>query len=179
MGLLSTAVGPKSGTDGNRRLSLAAPTIRIWNTAGTSIERLIRFDAARNGYHFDLLDWEDYFDAEDTDTESGDSYEHLGGFLLHAVLSFRISHPAYSFTSRQMPPIDGFTELDLAALDNARKAKQPIEFYPHGNGPAALQDAYTVKVRKTSSGRADTMTEHRMTLDFKGIHVTDTRPEDL
>ena len=179
MGLLSTAVGPKSGTDGARRFSLSAPTIRIWNAGSTSITRLIRFDAARNGYHFDALDWEDSFAAGPTETEAGTTYEHLGGVRLHAVLSFRISHPSYSFTSRQYPPIDGFTELDLAALDNARIANVPIEFYPHGNGLSARQDGYTVLVRKSGSGRGETMTEHRLTLEFVGKYVTATRPEEL
>jgi len=168
--------GPRIRLTDERRFFTGAPRILL-PTAGISIQ----FDAACNQYHFDYLAWDDWFEADDTTAQSGVQYEHLAGFRLHAVLSFVIYHPNRAFTSIRVPPIDGFTELDWATMDEQRLAGNVVKFYPHGAGPMRQfdPDPYIVNVKKMSSARADTMLEHPVTLEFVGKYVVQDRPEEL
>jgi len=171
--------GPKSLDDVQRRLLLGPPMLRIWDAAGTTLERVCVWDAARNQYHYDALDWADDPDADPTRTENRTVYEHVRVVRLHAALSFHILHPQWSPASAQRPPIGGFTELDLAALDNARLAGKVIEFYPHGNAGAAVDNAYVVNVVKASSGRGAGQWEHMLSLQLVGKYGQTERPEEL
>jgi len=161
-----------------RQFSLRPPAIRIWSSGVVS--RLILFDYARNLYHPDYLNWDPVLDAERSESESHIKRNHMAGFTLHAIYSFVIFEPHRAPRSCQYPPVDGFTELDLTAMDIAAKSGLTVEFYPHGNMGSAADDRYTVVYDITDSGRADNMWMHKLTIDFQGCKKpTAIRPQEL
>jgi hypothetical protein len=168
-----------------RQFALDAPYCRIWDAAGTAIEREILWDVAANaiedmGYHIDYYNWDRDDDAPASRAESGLVYPHVAGWRLHAVISFAIWRNGMAPNSGKFPRVDGFTELDLAALDDALKAGQDIEFYLHKPSVATAKDsAHVVQHTVTRSERGGGNWVHYLTLDFSGLNLSATRPAGL
>lgn len=164
-----------------RDFGLGGPRVRIWNSGGTAVERECVLDAAANGYHIDYWNYDREDDAETSIAESGKAYPHVRGYRLHAVVSFSIYHPNYAPDSGFVPMVTGFTEADLAAMDNALLAGQDIEFYVHALASygSEADDGHLVEYRVTSSGRAEGNWRHDLTIEFTGIHTATTRPTEL
>ena len=158
-----------------------APVARIWNAAATAIERTVLWDQARNGYHIDNFDWTREDDAEPTVTESRHIYPHVAGYRLHCTLTFNVWQPNRGPHMGTPGSVNlGFTENDWAALNNALKAGQCIEFFLHGRAAGSGRtNARCCQFWVRGSERPERQVMHRMTLEFEGLDISTTHYAEL
>jgi hypothetical protein len=153
---------------------------RIWNSGVTAVERTILWDQARNGYHIDHFDWEREENAPPTKCQSKRVYPHVAGWRLRCALTFNIWQPGRGPRMNTTALDAGFTENDKAALDNALKAGQHIEFYLHGRSAGSDRvAARCCQFWVRGSERPERQVMHRMTLEFEGLQISTTSVAEL
>jgi hypothetical protein len=165
-----------------RQFATDAPCVRIWSAVGSTIERTIMWDMAANGYHVDGYNWDREDEAAPTIVQSRKVYPHVAGYRLHAIISFAVYRPGIAPHRGTAASITtGFTENDLAALDNALKAGQDIEFYLHGLAMNSSKfSSHLVQHHVTRSERGDGNWIHLLTIEFTGTgEPAATRPAEL
>jgi hypothetical protein len=164
-----------------RHYATDAPCARIWNSGATAIERTILWDQARNGYKIEYFNWDDEIDADPTKVESKHIYEHLAGWRLRCVLSFNVWQPNRGPYMGPAGSINlGFTENDLSALQNARKAGQHIEFFLHGRAAGNGRTvARCCKFSIQGSERPERQVMHRMMMEFEGLDISTVHYPEL
>lgn len=180
--MLSSATYTGSGVvDGTtRRFDLGMPVIKIWDAAGTTLARDITFDNAINQpIYTDGPDWLPDADQAITIAASGKLWRHCNRLRFRATLEFIIPHPAFAPKSVQRPPITGFTELDLTALENAIATKCKLEFYPHATGASSFSTTYEAYIEIVKSARDGTMWQHAVALAITGVNTTTSRPTEF
>lgn len=168
---------------GYRHYSTDLPMLKVYNLAGTTVERVIRFSEEDNQI-ISLpqagCTWEPVDDVPVIITHDKTRHEQPKGYQLQAQVVFRIFEPGMSVLSDPQQESWAFTERDAWYLMKARLSSAfRVFYYPHQSRDFGVDTRFEVDVRVKPSQSDGKTCKSEWVLEVVGRYVTTNPPDEF
>lgn len=170
-------------TTGYRHYSTDLPMLKVYNFAGTTVERTIRFSEEDNqiiSMPRAGCTWARVDDVPVIVTHDKTRHEQPKGYQLQATIVFRIFEPQLSALPDSRQESWAFTERDAWFLMKARLSSAfRIFYYPHQSRDFGVDTRFEVDVDIVPSQADGKTCKSEWTLDVIGRYVTANPPDEF
>jgi len=164
-----------------------APVVRLWDSAGTTVQAEYQWDNVKNRYYFlSGPFWQSVNQRLTGDFVAADGSinQVIQGFRLHAILAFDICADGERPASIEDPPQTGITYTTLRTIMRHPYLGRSVEFYPHASMlPASITTPNNTFLALIDGNpdvdRANGQSVSHIQLTFKGAKVVTAHPLDF